>query len=74
MGKKGDFENPKVQKCNFSTRSVPNQCGFPIVRFPGDQKTALTKESLYLIDYQFGCHIDAAEQQRALNFKLVVSD
>ena len=22
----------------------------------------------------FGCHIDAAEQQRALNFELVVSD
>ena len=24
--------------------------------------------------WQFGCHIDAAEQQRALNFELVVSD
>ena len=24
--------------------------------------------------HQFGCHIDAAEQQRALNFELVVSD
>ena len=23
---------------------------------------------------EFGCHIDAAEQQRALNFELVVSD
>ena len=23
---------------------------------------------------QFGCHIDTAEQQRALNFELVVSD
>ena len=22
--KKGDFENPKVMNCNFSTKSVPN--------------------------------------------------
>ena len=26
MSKKGDFENPKIQ--NFSTKSVPDQCGF----------------------------------------------
>ena len=25
---KGDFENPKVLNCDFSTKSVPNQCGF----------------------------------------------
>ena len=25
MGKKGDFENPKVQRRNFSTNSVPVQ-------------------------------------------------
>ena len=32
---------------------------------------ALTREK---IQFQFGCHIDAAEQHRALNFELVVSD
>ena len=26
------------------------------------------------LKFPFGCHIDAAEQQRALNFELVVSD
>ena len=26
------------------------------------------------ITIQFGCHIDTAEQQRAMNFELVVSD
>ena len=28
----------------------------------------------HLFIFQFGCHIDAAEQQRVLNFELVVSD
>ena len=28
MRKKGDFENPKVPDCYFSTKSVPNYCGF----------------------------------------------
>ena len=28
ISKKVDFENPKVQNCNFSTKSVPDQCGF----------------------------------------------
>ena len=41
--KKGDFENPKVQKCNQS----PISAVFPIVRFPGDPKTALTGDPLY---------------------------
>ena len=27
--KKGDFENPKVQNHDFSTKLVPDQCGFP---------------------------------------------
>ena len=27
-----------------------------------------------ILEVLFGCHIEAAEQQRALNFELVVSD
>ena len=30
--------------------------------------------SSVLMNKLFGCHIDATEQQRALNFELVVSD
>ena len=44
MSKKRDFENPKVQNCDFSTKSVPISAVFQIVRFPGNQKTALTGE------------------------------
>jgi hypothetical protein len=29
MSKKGDFENLKVQNRDFSTKSVPDSCGFP---------------------------------------------
>ena len=28
MSKKGDFENPKVPNRDFSTKSVPDYCGF----------------------------------------------
>ena len=40
--KKGNFENPKVQNRDFSTK---------LVRFPGDQKTTLTGESLYMVTF-----------------------
>ena len=39
--------------------------------FPGICSKHLRFEK---IKGEFGCHIDAAEQQRALNFELVVSD
>ena len=46
MSQKGDFENPKVPNRDFSTKSV---LVFPIVRFAGDQKTAVTGKSLQCI-------------------------
>ena len=49
MGKKVDFENSKDPNCTFSTNQCSNSAVFPIVRFAGDQKTALTEESLYFI-------------------------
>ena len=47
MRKKGDFENLKIQNFDFSTQS-PISAVFPIVWLSGDQKTALTGESLYM--------------------------
>ena len=44
MSKNGDFENPKVINCEFSTKSIPerNSTVFSIVRFPGGTKTVLS--------------------------------
>ena len=38
------------------------------------EKTNLKTLFIFEIYLQFGCHIDATKQQRALNFELVVSD
>ena len=47
--KRGDFENQKVPNCDYCTKSVLISEVFQIVQFAGDQKTALTGESLYLL-------------------------
>ena len=39
-----------------------------------DNTSLLDTDLKHFIINQFGCHIDAAEQQRAVNFELVVSD
>ena len=44
--KNRNFENPKVQNGNLILNQSPISAVFPIVRFPGDQKTVLTGESL----------------------------
>ena len=49
MSKKGDFENPKIQKSQIAIlvlNQAPISTVFPIVWFAGDQKTALTGEAL----------------------------
>ena len=38
MGKKGDFDYPKVINCNFSTKSVPDKYGFPNSTVPWGRK------------------------------------
>ena len=51
MSQKGDFEDPKVPNYNLVLNQSPISAVFPLVRFTGDQKTALTGESLYKIIY-----------------------
>ena len=48
IGKKGDFENPKVQNCNFSTKLVFDQCSFSNSAVAWGPKNSTNQEILVL--------------------------